>query len=202
MTVLSAQKIKYYTQKLKLIESFVDAKTYTHNGIPTVSYGLSNAGYDIRLNRKDLRILRPDVDILDIKNVKGSDFQNVIVLNDGNGEYVNMPPWSFILGVAVEKLNMPDFLVARCYGKSSYARVGIIPHVTPVEPGWSGYLTLEISNLTHKTNKLYINEGIVQLVFEYLNETTESPYGSGRYQDQDEEVTLARITNPMLKNKK
>lgn len=89
---------------------------------------------------------------------------------------------------------MPDNVTAICVGKSTYARVGLIANITPVEAGWSGYLTLEFSNSSSADCRIYANEGVAQLLF-FEGEPCNTTYADrqGKYNNQQERVTLAKV---------
>ena len=113
---------------------------------------------------------------------------------DFQGEICIIPPNSFALGRSVEYFKIPRNVITLCVGKSTYARCGIITNVTPFEPEWEGYVTLEISNTTPLPAKIYANEGIAQVLFFQSDEPCEISYADkkGKYLKQ-REVTLPRI---------
>jgi dCTP deaminase len=98
------------------------------------------------------------------------------------------------LGVAVERLEVPNNISVLCIGKSTYARCGIIANLSPAESGWKGHLTLEFSNSSSADCRIYANEGVVQLLF-FEGEECEVSYEArqGKYQNQAEVVTIARV---------
>jgi dCTP deaminase len=106
---------------------------------------------------------------------------------------VVIPPNSFVLARSVEYIRMPQDVLAIAVGKSTYARIGIVANVTPLEPGWEGHVTLEFSNTTPLPARMYANEGCVQLMFLRGNrpEVTYSDR-NGKYQGQTG-ITLSRI---------
>jgi dCTP deaminase len=105
-----------------------------------------------------------------------------------------LPAHSYGLGVALERLEVPENVTVICIGKSTYARIGIIANLTPAEAGWRGHLTLEFSNSSSADCRIYANEGIVQLLFlEGVPCEVSYEKRRGKYQDQSEQVTLARI---------
>ena len=162
---------------------------------PVLSYGCSSYGYDLRLSPKEFLIFRhiPGT-IVDPKNFNPANLESVQLHKDNNGEFFILPAHSYGLGVAVEKLRMPANITGICLGKSTYARIGLIVNVTPAEASWRGYLTLEFSNSCCADVRLYVNEGICQMLF-FEGESCDTTYSdrTGKYQDQDEIVTLARI---------
>jgi len=157
-----------------------------------ISYGLSSFGYDIRLSPNDFRIFRhiPGT-VVDPKNFNPDNLESTKLYTDDNGRYFILPAHSYGLGVALEKLDVPDNVIIICLGKSTYARCGIIANVTPAEAAWRGHLTLEFSNSSSADCRIYANEGIVQLLF-LEGDPCDISYESrqGKYQDQSELVTL------------
>jgi dCTP deaminase len=164
-------------------------------GLPVLSYGVSSYGYDIRLSPEDFRICCPSGKVIDPKS-KYEDwaYRRIEPTKTLTGsEYFVIPSNSYALGVAVEKLNVPDNVLVTCLGKSSYARIGLIVNVTPAEPGWIGHLTLEFANASSNPIRVYANEGICQLLF-FEGEPCETNYRdrNGKYQDQPEKVVFAK----------
>nr|WP_236143104.1 dCTP deaminase [Nostoc sp. CMAA1605] len=163
--------------------------------LPVISYGLSSFGYDIRLSSRDFRIFRhiPGT-VVDPKNFNPENLEETKLHQDANGSYFILPAHSYGLGVALERLEIPDNITVICIGKSTYARCGIIANVTPAEAAWRGYLTLELSNASSADCRIYANEGIVQLMF-LEGEPCEVSYQTrqGKYQDQLQMVTLAKV---------
>ena len=162
---------------------------------PVISYGLSSYGYDIRLSPNEFRIFRhvPGT-VIDPKNFNPENLEPAELKHGDNGSYFILPAHSYGLGVALERLQMPDNITTICIGKSTYARCGIIANLTPAEAGWRGYLTLEFSNSSSADCRIYANEGVVQLLF-LEGEPCEVSYETrrGKYQDQPEAVTIARV---------
>jgi dCTP deaminase len=161
-----------------------------------LSYGLSSYGYDIRLSEKEFWVFRhiPGT-VVDPKNFNPKNLEKAELLTDTNdSKYFILPAHSYGLGVAVEKLQMPENVTCIAIGKSTYARVGLIANVTPAEAGWHGYLTLEFSNSSSADCRIYAGEGIVQLLF-FEGEPCETTYAerAGKYQNQKEEVTIPRV---------
>lgn len=113
---------------------------------------------------------------------------------DFRGEVCVIPPNSFVLGRTVEYFRVPRSVLTICVGKSSYARCGIIVNVTPFEPEWEGYVTLEISNTTPLPAKIYASEGIAQVIFFEADEECEVSYADkkGKYQRQ-QSIVLPRL---------
>ncbi len=150
-----------------------------------VSYGVSSYGYDLRVGPVFKIFTNVNSEIIDPK--KFSDRSFVTVDTDETGkDYVLIPPNSFALCETVEVVSMPRGYLAICVGKSTYARCGIIVNVTPFEPEWEGFVTLEISNTTPLPAKIYANEGLCQILFFQSDEVCEVSYGdrNGKYQHQ------------------
>jgi len=145
-----------------------------------VSFGLGSFGYDIRID-DEFRVFT-DVHSTEI-DPKNFDEDSFVEIRD---ESCLIPPNSFCLGKSVEKFNMPADLFGLVIGKSTYARCGIIVNMTPIEPGWRGYLTIEISNTTPLPARIYSQEGIAQVNF-FRGERPEITYEDrdGKYQDQE-----------------
>lgn len=162
---------------------------------PVISYGLSSFGYDIRLSPSDFRIFRhiPGT-VVDPKNFNPDNLEPAALHHDDNGEFFVLPAHSYGLGVAIERLEVPNNVTIVCVGKSTYARAGIIANITPAESGWVGYLTLEFSNSSSADCRMYAHEGVVQLLF-FEGDPCEVSYEDrqGKYQDQGSQVTIARV---------
>ena len=161
-----------------------------------ISYGLSSYGYDVRLSPDDFKIFRNVPGrVIDPKNFSSDlNLYPSELHHDETGSYFVIPGGSYALGVTHERISMPDNVTAVCIGKSTYCRCGLIVNVTPIESGWCGYITLEISNSSPTSCKVYANEGIAQLLF-FEGEPCETNYRDrkGKYQDQKKEITIARV---------
>jgi dCTP deaminase len=158
-----------------------------------LSFGLGHFGYDLRLSKKDFKIFRhvPGT-VINPKRFNPDNLVDSELQRDEDGEFFIIPGHSYALGVAVEKLEMPDSITAIAIGKSTYARTGLIVNVTPTEAGWKGHLTIEISNSSPADVRVYANEGILQLLF-FQGNPCAVGYGDGKYQGQSEEIVLAKI---------
>jgi len=159
-----------------MIEPFEDRQV--RKGV--ISYGLSSYGYDIRIADEFKIFTNINTTIVD---PKGFDPRSFV---DYQGDVALIPPNSFALGRSVEYFKIPRNVLTICVGKSTYARCGIITNVTPFEPEWEGYVTLEISNTTPLPAKIYANEGIAQVLFFESDEACETSYADrqGKYQGQ------------------
>ena len=178
-----------------LITPFVPSLIREVDGNSVISFGPSSFGYDIRLSMKEFKIFRhiPGT-VIDPKNFNPKNLEDAELHGDENGDYFIIPAHSYGLGVAVEKLNIPSNISVLCIGKSTYARTGIIANLTPAEAGWKGHLTLEFSNSSSGDCRIYANEGVVQLLF-LEGDRCDTSYQEreGKYQNQSEEITLARV---------
>ncbi len=168
-----------------MIEPFVEKQV--RSGV--VSYGLSSFGYDIRV-ADEFRIFTPATGQLTVVDPKAIDERAMAPFC---GEVCIIPPNSFALARTVEYFRIPRNVLTICLGKSTYARCGIIVNVTPFEPEWEGFVTIEISNTTPLPAKIYANEGIAQVIF-FEGEEPETSYADrrGKYQGQHG-ITLPRL---------
>lgn len=153
-----------------------------------ISYGLSSYGYDARCSREFKIFTNVDNAIVDPKDFSEDSFV------DRETDVCIIPPNSFVLTRSVEYFRIPKDVLVVCLGKSTYARCGLIVNVTPLEPGWEGHVTLEISNTTPLPAKVYANEGICQFLFFKGSSDCETTYAdrAGKYMGQ-RGVTLPRI---------
>ena len=165
--------------------------------IPTISWGLSSYGYDIRLSPHDFRIFKhiPGT-VIDPKKFNPKNLEQAELHQDRDGSsYFIIPANSYGLGASLESIKMPPNVTAICLGKSTYARVGVIANTTPLEASWEGQsITLEFSNASSADVKIYANEGVVQLLF-FEGESCETTYADrgGKYQNQGSGVTLPKV---------
>ena len=168
----------------KMIEPFEDRQV--REGV--VSYGLSSYGYDIRVADEFKVFTNINSTVVDPKNFDARSFVDV------KTDICIIPPNSFALAKTVEYFRIPRDVLTVCVGKSTYARCGLIVNVTPFEPEWEGFVTLEISNTTPLPARIYANEGIAQLVFFRGEKVCEKSYADkgGKYQDQ-KGLTLPKV---------
>jgi dCTP deaminase len=159
-----------------MIEPFEDRQV--REGV--VSYGLSSYGYDIRVADEFKVFTNINSTVVDPKNFDARSFVDV------KADVCIIPPNSFALARTVEYFRIPRDVLTVCVGKSTYARCGLIVNVTPFEPEWEGFVTLEISNTTPLPAKVYANEGIAQVLFFQGDEPCEVSYADkkGKYQKQ------------------
>ena len=197
MTILSDREIRLLAASQGMIVPF-ESNSIRYglvDGRSILSYGSSSYGYDIRLSSKEFLVFQhvPGT-VMDPKNRNPDNLRPVALCSDKDGDYFILPAHSYGLGVALERLSMPRDVTAICLGKSTYARLGIIANLTPVEASWAGHLTLEFSNSSGADCRVYANEGICQLLF-FRGESCNISYADrkGKYQDQGEEITQARV---------
>ena len=176
MALLPDFRIREYALKEKMIEPFVDKQQ--HSGV--ISYGLSSYGYDIRVADEFKIFTNVNSAVVDPKQF---DKRSMV---DFKGDICVIPPNSFVLAKTVEYFRIPRQVLTICVGKSTYARCGIIVNVTPFEPEWEGFVTLEISNTTPLPARIYANEGIAQVLFFESDAPCEVSYADkkGKYQNQ------------------
>ncbi len=168
--------IRKMAREQRMIEPYADSQV--RNGV--ISYGVSSYGYDIRVADEFKIFTNVYSAIVDPKHF---DPKSMV---DFKGEVCIIPPNSFALARTVEYFRIPRKVLTVCVGKSTYARCGIIGNVTPFEPEWEGFVTLEISNTTPLPAKIYANEGIAQVLFFEADEGCLISYADkkGKYQKQ------------------
>lgn len=176
--------IRKMANEQKMIEPFVENQV--REGV--ISYGVSSYGYDVRVTDEFKVFTNVHSAIVDPKNFVPESFV------DFKGNVCIIPPNSFVLARTVEYFRIPRNVITMCIGKSTYARCGLIVNVTPFEPEWEGYVTLEISNTTPLPAKVYAFEGIAQVLFFEGDEPCDTSYADrkGKYQKQ-ETIVLPRI---------
>ena len=181
MTLQSDRWIKEMVKNHGMIEPFADSQVKEVGGRRVISYGLSSYGYDLRVGNQFKVFTNVYNIMVDPKNFQPDAFV------DMEGDYCIIPPNSFALAMSVEYFRIPRDVLTLCIGKSTYARCGIIVNVTPFEPEWEGYVTLEISNTTPLPAKIYGGEGLAQVLF-YKGEPCEVSYADrqGKYMKQME----------------
>jgi len=167
-----------------MIEPYADNQV--RDGV--ISYGVSSYGYDIRVADEFKIFTNVYSAVVDPKHF---DPKSMV---DFKGDVCVIPPNSFALARTVEYFRIPRSVLTICLGKSTYARCGIIVNVTPFEPEWEGYVTLEISNTTPLPAKIYANEGIAQVLFFEADEQCDISYADkkGKYQKQ-QSIVLPKL---------
>jgi dCTP deaminase len=169
-------------------------------GKKKISYGLSSMGYDVSMGR-DYKLFTPegffakwrrrlrrwvglspkDGDVIDPHNLSNDYF-----VEYKDVDYIDIPPGGYLLGHTKETFDMPDDVLAVCFGKSTYARIGAVVNVTPIEPGFKGQVVIEITNGTERPIRIYSDEGVSQFIFLRANSPCLTTYASrgGKYQNQ------------------
>jgi dCTP deaminase len=180
MSLQSDRWIRQMAKNMGMIEPFVDGQVRHVEGEKVVSYGLSSYGYDLRVSSEFKLFTNLNHSLIDPKNFNENAFVHI------DTDVCIIPPNSFALARSVEYFRIPRDVLTLCIGKSTYARCGIIVNVTPFEPEWEGYVTLEISNTTPLPAKIYANEGLAQVLFYQAAEVCEVSYADrkGKYMKQ------------------
>jgi dCTP deaminase len=176
MAIKSDRWIREMAQTQDMINPFCEKQV--RNGV--ISYGLSSYGYDLRVADEFKIFTNVNSAVVDPKQFDERSFVSV------RADSIMVPPNSFALARSVEYFKIPRDVLTICVGKSTYARCGIIVNVTPFEPEWEGFVTLEISNTTPLPAKIYANEGLCQILFFQGDEPCEISYKdkAGKYQNQ------------------
>jgi len=190
MSIKSDRWIRQMASGHCMIEPFEAGQVKEVDGRRIVSYGTSSYGYDVRCSDEFKLFTNLNSTIVDPKNFDANSFVDL------KSDVCIIPPNSFALARTVEYFRIPRNVLTVCLGKSTYARCGIIVNVTPLEPEWEGYVTLEFSNTTPLPAKIYANEGVAQMIFfeSAADDVCETSYKDrgGKYQGQVG-VTLPKI---------
>lgn len=183
MMILNDREITTLAHELGMIAPF--AEGVARPGV--ISYGVTSFGYDMRVADEWARVERVGDVVIDPKNMLD---QWVHWMHP----YIELQPGEFVLCRSVETFTIPEDVLGVVVGKSTYARCGLIVNCTPMEPGWSGQLTIELHNASRHAIKVYANEGIAQVMF-FRGERPAITYADkrGKYQGQTG-VTLPRVT--------
>ncbi|MDX2192830.1 MAG: dCTP deaminase [Gemmatimonadales bacterium] len=178
MSIKSDRWIRRMARDHGMIDPFVDGQVRAG----AISYGVSSYGYDMRVAREFKIFTNAMSAMVDPKAFDPKSFVEF------EGDVCIVPPNSFALARSVEYFRIPRNVLTICVGKSTYARCGIITNVTPFEPEWEGYVTLEISNTTPLPARIYAEEGICQVLFfeADADDVCETSYADkkGKYQKQ------------------
>ncbi|MES2121761.1 MAG: dCTP deaminase [Chlamydiota bacterium] len=188
MSLQSDRWIRKMAEEHEMITPFVGEQVrFDEGGRKIISYGLSSYGYDLRVANEFKVFTNVYNTLVDPKNFSENSFVHI------EADECIIPPNSFALARSVEYFRIPRSVLTMCIGKSTYARCGIIVNVTPFEPEWEGYVTLEISNTTPLPAKIYANEGLAQVLFYEGADVCETSYADrkGKYMNQ------TRITLPV-----
>ncbi len=185
--------IRKMAEEHGMIEPFVKGQVrqiFSEDGAyrNVISFGVSSYGYDIRVADEFKIFTNVHSAVVDPKKMVSESYV------DFKGEICVIPPNSFALARTVEYFRVPRNVLCVCLGKSTYARCGIIVNITPFEPEWQGFVTLEISNTTPLPARIYANEGIAQVLFFAADAECETSYADrkGKYQSQ-KEIVLPKV---------
>jgi dCTP deaminase len=176
VAIKSDRWIKRMAEEHGMIEPF--AADQVRGGV--ISYGLSSYGYDMRIADEFKVFTNVFNTLVDPKNFDPRSFVDI------KADHCDIPPNSFALARSVELFRIPRNVLSIVLGKSTYARCGLIVNVTPLEPAWEGYVTIEVSNTTPLPARIYANEGIAQVLFLESDEECMVSYAdkAGKYQNQ------------------
>jgi dCTP deaminase len=184
MSIKPDQWIIKMAQEQEMIAPFVKEQIKKGN----ISFGPSSFGYDIRLC-SEFKLFSPSDDlIIDPKRMEENNFRYI------QADACAVPANSFVLAKSLEYFKIPDNVLAIVTGKSTYARCGVLVNVTPLEPGWEGFLTISISNTAPRPVKIYANEGIAQVLFFESDQACMTSYRDkkGKYQGQ-KDITISKL---------
>lgn len=188
MTVKSDRWIRQMAEQAALIQPFNPTLVREVEGRRIISAGASSYGYDMRLADDGFRVFSP----IHGREIDPKRFDEESLVEpplrtaDDGSKYYLMPPHSYALGVSAETFRMPRNVTGICLGKSTYARAGLLVNTTPLEAGWIGRLVIELGNLADLPIRVYVNEGIGQVLFFESDEDCTTSYEDrgGKYQGQ------------------
>lgn len=190
MSIKSDRWIQKMAAEHGMIEPFEAGQVREVDGRKVISFGTSSYGYDVRCSDEFKVFTNVHSAIVDPKNFDPNSFVDI------KADYIIIPPNSFCLARTIEYFRIPRNVLTVCLGKSTYARCGIIVNVTPFEPEWEGFVTLEFSNTTPLPAKIYANEGVAQVLFFEADETDVCAISykdrGGKYQKQ-RGVTIPKL---------
>lgn len=177
MSIKADWWIKTMVDKHRMIEPFIDHQV--RDGV--ISYGLSAFGYDMRVSNEFKVFSNTYGSVIDPKSFDPKSFVDI-----KSNSFILIPPNSFVLAKSVEYFRIPRNVLTLCVGKSSLARCGVVANITPFEPEWEGFVTIELSNTTPLPVRIYSNEGIAQVLFFESDQPCEVSYADkkGKYQKQ------------------
>jgi len=180
MSIKSDQWIRQMAASQRMIAPFEPHQIKENASGPVISYGTSSYGYDVRCANEFKLFTNINATIVDPKQFDAKTFVDIL------SDECIIPPNSFALARTIEYFRIPRDILAIVSGKSTYARMGIVVNVTPLEPEWEGHITLEFSNTTPLPAKIYANEGVAQVLFLGADEVCETSYKDrqGKYQGQ------------------
>jgi dCTP deaminase len=185
----------FHPESIKQVCIASDTNSECHSSIKILSKGLSSAGYDISASAEDVKIFKHiPGEVVDPKNFNPEFLEDAKIKRDHTGVYFILPGNSYALLNSVEYFDLPRNIKGKCDGKSTNSRVGIHINITPLEPGWFGHLTIEISNGSPSDCKVYLEEGIAQIEFSRINNPrTSYADRNGKYNGQPNRVVFAKV---------
>jgi dCTP deaminase len=196
MTIKSDLWIRRMASEQQMITPFLPELAREANGNRIISAGASSYGYDMRLADDGFRIFSSVFGLeIDPKHFDESSLiEPMLRIADDGAKYYLLPPHHYGLGVTVETFKMPRNVTGLAIGKSTYARAGLLVNATPLEAGWEGRLVVEIANLANLPLRVYVNEGIGQILFFESDEDCAVSYSDrgGKYQGQTG-LTFAKV---------
>jgi dCTP deaminase len=186
VSIKSDRWIAQAARTRKLISPFANKQVSRK----VISYGVSAYGYDFRLADEFQVFTAVNGEAIDPKNHQAGNFVRI------KAKSILIPPNSFVLGRSLEYFRIPREILTICFGKSTYARCGVVVNVTPFEPEWEGFATISLSNTAPLPVRVYANEGIAQIIFLEAGEVCQVSYADkkGKYQAQ------RRITNAKVQS--
>ena len=187
MSIKNDKWITYMCDYHNMISPYVPNKISQMFDQRVISYGMESFGYGI-IVADEYQIFSPATGEVTVIDPKNFDERCMVKYT---GDVCVIPPNSFALARSVEYIRMPSNVTGIVLGKSTYARCGIVTNFTPLEAGWHGHITIEISNTTPLPAKIYSNEGIAQVLF-FEGEEPNNTYGEGKYQGQTG-ITPAKV---------
>jgi dCTP deaminase len=196
MTIKSDLWLRRMAEEHQMISPFLPELLREVNGNKIISAGCSSYGYDMRLADDGFRIFS-SVYASEIDPKKFDELSLIdpeLHTSEDGSKYYLLPPHHYGLGVTVETFKMPRNVTAVAVGKSTYARAGLLVNTTPLEAGWTGRLVVEIANLANLPLRVYVNEGIGQILFFESDEDCATSYDDrgGKYQGQTG-LTFAKV---------
>ena len=196
MTIKSDQWLRRMAEEQQMISPFLSELMREREGNRIISAGVSSYGYDMRLADDGFRIFSSVYGLeIDPKRFdENSLIEPELRTSDDGSKYYLLPPQHYGLGVTVETFRMPRNITGLAIGKSTYARAGLLVNATPLEAGWTGRLVVEIANLANLPLRVYVNEGIGQILFFESDEDCAVSYSDrgGKYQNQTG-LTYAKV---------
>jgi len=196
MTIKSDQWLRRMAEEEQMISPFLAELVRERDGNRIISAGVSSYGYDMRLADDGFRIFSSVYGLeIDPKRFdENSLIEPELRTSDDGSKYYLLPPQHYGLGVTVETFKMPRNVTGLAIGKSTYARAGLLVNATPLEAGWTGRLVVEIANLANLPLRVYVNEGIGQILFFESDEDCAVSYSDrgGKYQNQTG-LTYAKV---------